>query len=1064
MTTDTAGSSITHTASSLHPVPDSAPGSAHTADGLQPTPPQVDDEPYTIKCICGFEEDDGNTVFCEKCDTWQHIECYYPAKKVPDVHNCADCEPRSLDPKRAAERQRRRREQHGLGDRKTKRLSSKSHKKKVKDANQNSVQVNGLLPHERHDHSAVSDRKNGAAKDCLPSSKRPKTNHRSSSSNNSQPSIPGVNSPSFDLAHSHLQTDRTPSHSPSTANDQSNGHNNDLYSLHFMRVHREDPGDSDMKANLFNSIAFTGTFSDWLTDPDALRAATSGHSPGEVFQRVDVPFESLDMPVVDRKIKKDMSIECYGQYPIWQYCVVNAFVPKGGLVGELKGHIGHLQDYIQKPENNWSSLHHPLPFVFFHPLLPLYIDTRQEGTLCRYIRRSCRPNVEMRTLISNGTEYHFCFCAREDVQPGSEITIGWDLEENTRRLFNRVLDNTGNPNVKTEALTDIEQDAVSVWVEKTLSHHGGCACENPDTCNLARFDRRKTRLSDATRSDAALSKRKRSTKSRQQASPLSTGRATNSRAGSEGVNHKEHEDDHDDSRSTSGSARSKPASRDMTPLTHFSSDVPMTSNGLELSDRDKRKLAALERTFEQLEQDNQHQAQKKKKRNSGGSNVNTPGVNASVWHKQSVMRRHHTNLETQKPFFHSAGTSGSQPPTPAYGPKPDYIDSGMTHKPLGSPPFNARYRQNASESPSKPSRRIPTTATPKTVSPVAQNTYTDSCVQTETTLDSEDWFYQSPTVSTRPAKAFVPLTKRLLKRCHEDRVRFEEEKKRADKGGRDEDVQMLDAPPTLEQIQLAPSPGEVSTKFVPVFSPSEASASASISEDKTKETGPDSPPTIQTIDPNVQKARPPHRRQDSENTTHMEKLHLSDSLPGNESLHKQPTNPMSPAQIKPPPPTWPSTNASSSTDAHRSVNGVRTTDLHLQLVSAPSVSAHSPSTPSTGNSIAQSPQSSSHPTITLPSAVNNVVQPSPVKKKLSLSDYKQRMKNVDATSGDRTLSGSSPTLHHPVLKPSPSVMAISEESGTQGRQALEGSAIVDSPGNESKEPDVGPSLKENRIS
>lgn len=34
-------------------------------------------EDYTIKCICGFQEDDGNTVYCERCDTWQHTECYY---------------------------------------------------------------------------------------------------------------------------------------------------------------------------------------------------------------------------------------------------------------------------------------------------------------------------------------------------------------------------------------------------------------------------------------------------------------------------------------------------------------------------------------------------------------------------------------------------------------------------------------------------------------------------------------------------------------------------------------------------------------------------------------------------------------------------------------------------------------------------------------------------------------------------------------------------------------------------------------------------------------------------
>ncbi|KAJ6136679.1 hypothetical protein N7497_012383 [Penicillium chrysogenum] len=71
-------------------------GSPAAIDGAASDSGAPDEEPYTIKCICSFDEDDGNTVFCEGCETWQHILCYYPDKKVPDVHNCVDCEPRPL--------------------------------------------------------------------------------------------------------------------------------------------------------------------------------------------------------------------------------------------------------------------------------------------------------------------------------------------------------------------------------------------------------------------------------------------------------------------------------------------------------------------------------------------------------------------------------------------------------------------------------------------------------------------------------------------------------------------------------------------------------------------------------------------------------------------------------------------------------------------------------------------------------------------------------------------------------------------------------------------------------
>ena len=66
----------------------------------------------------------------------------------------------------------------------------------------------------------------------------------------------------------------------------------------------------------------------------------------------------------------------------------------------------------------------------------------------------------------------------------------------------------------------------------------------------------------------------------------------------------------------------------MTPTREASSDVRF--GGLEISDREKRKIAALEKNFEQLENDKHQPAQKKKKRSSGGTAVNTPAPGTSV--------------------------------------------------------------------------------------------------------------------------------------------------------------------------------------------------------------------------------------------------------------------------------------------------------------------------------------------------------------------------------------------------------------------------------------------------
>ncbi len=171
---------------------------------------QQEEEDYTIKCVCRFDDDDGNTVYCERCETWQHIECYYHGRVVPEVHYCADCDPRPIDVRRALERQRRRREQGGVVEQKVKRSPAKVHKRKPRDviavaghsggnaaplASTTPSSAKGASPAFPHvlaplqqNHHA-SDRRNGVSRDQPPPAKRPKTNHRSSNSVTSQADV-----------------------------------------------------------------------------------------------------------------------------------------------------------------------------------------------------------------------------------------------------------------------------------------------------------------------------------------------------------------------------------------------------------------------------------------------------------------------------------------------------------------------------------------------------------------------------------------------------------------------------------------------------------------------------------------------------------------------------------------------------------------------------------------------------------------------------------------------------------------------------------------------------------
>src|SRR5450432_3908688 len=91
----------------------------------------------------------------------------------------------------------------------------------------------------------------------------------------------------------------------------------------------------------------------------------------------------------------------------------------------------------------------------------------------------------------------------------------------------------------------------SSWASRLLANFGDCACDKTEPCRMALLDRRRPlkTLEINTKSHTRTKK----AKNKQAISPLSTGQATNSRAGSE--NNRTHDDDDQaDSHSVSGSS------------------------------------------------------------------------------------------------------------------------------------------------------------------------------------------------------------------------------------------------------------------------------------------------------------------------------------------------------------------------------------------------------------------------------------------------------------------------------------------------------------------------------
>jgi hypothetical protein len=685
-------------------------------------PVEENPDEYTIKCICDWSEDDGNTIYCETCNTWQHIECFYPGRAEetshPDfAHSCADCKPRPLDRRRAIEWQRS--QSHNKvpsdnGDKKTKRPTSKSHKKKTKPSD---LQVNGYHDHDGH--------RNGSPQDHHPHIKKPK-GHRSTQSVSSQiKRTPPYNARTN--SHTHPPS---PAHTPPDLPKDFEVHS---FSETFQHLYDND---QSFQLNDYNTypLEVTNRITSWLHDPGKLLQDTGVESEKDAFQRIkpDSKATFADLRVDQREVMiNDMSrrfCSLIPQMPIKDDCAI----------GELNGLVGFQKDYCTDPSNRWQEFVHPKPFVFFPSHLPLYIDARNQGSDCRYARRSCRPNATVDTMIAHGSDYHFWLVSEGSIPAGEQITIPWDFRFSTqiksRFLHLLNLGDTDGPPFDGADITEEEYEQLTNVTHLVLSEYGGCACELGNDCAFARFHRNYHGRLHNQPNGVKSKKVSTSRKSKQShVSPTSTGHATNSRAASEG---QQDQYDEDDSRSVSGSVRSKPHSRDLTPL-HGVGDT----NGIltEPSDREKRKLAALEDSFRKMEQG---QPSRKKKRTSEGSTIGqasaTPPV--SKPRQRSVVPR---------PILNTNGSRTNK-----------YVDASTSRRESDSP-FNAGSPTGPVRSPGNSISRNGSVAyRSRQTSMIPSRSYTDASTQTD---EVENAWYSRPCATPSPKRPIISLSKRLLR-------------------------------------------------------------------------------------------------------------------------------------------------------------------------------------------------------------------------------------------------------------------------------------------------------------
>ena len=727
-----------------------------------PIPPPkvetVEEEPYTIKCICDYAGDDGATIYCETCDTWQHIDCFYPDNRAEAVredfaHSCADCKPRHFNRQQANDRvsHLKRAGDDGTIDKKAnKRPPSKSHKKKPPKPGDLHATTTNSIALESGKHTFIND--------GPPLAKKPKSSHRPSQSISSQ--VP-KRSPSYGNSRANGPHPPSPANTPPDLPDDFEVHH---YSDNFCSLYKEQDV-TETRSNSFASLAIPTAMSRWLREPETMKREV-GHIPHDVFRKRPVNIEEskpeLNVQETTRPLDPATTLR-------WRFLKSSATIDKDVPIVELNGEVGFQKDYCANPDNLWADLSCPLPFVFFHPDLPLYIDTRREGSSARYVRRSCRPNAQLETYLSAQNEYYFWLVSDQGIGQDHQITLPWDfrLEKTVCSRWLKLLglseDDPGRKDVP--EMDESEYVAISNWIDRILSEYGGCACDLENECAFVRFHRQYFRKSQVR---ANLGRKRQRKPRNHTVSPTSTGHATNSRAASEG--HGDLTMDIDP-RLDPDSSRSKPPSRERSPVRQGSFD--QLGILTEPTDRDKRKVAMVEDSFRRMEQ--QLQPPKKKKRISDGTNTSSSS-------KSKLPKEGSAPASAQ---YVDAGTAGSKSDSPTSE------DSQV----MPYPAPVATSNRNSVERSRQPSASL-------------QRSYCDASAQT----DPVEGQWYSPSKTTHRKRKMIPLAIRLLNsKCRAQAAM--ETGSITSSMDRASSASILDAlpTPTVDSTKIGASPGSQQT-------------------------------------------------------------------------------------------------------------------------------------------------------------------------------------------------------------------------------------------------------------
>ncbi|KAI8333750.1 hypothetical protein BD560DRAFT_340917 [Blakeslea trispora] len=162
-------------------------------------------------------------------------------------------------------------------------------------------------------------------------------------------------------------------------------------------------------------------------------------------------------------------------------------IPEHRYLMEITGELIRKSVYRTNPVNQYSLLGTPLPHVFFYHAFDICIDARSMGNDSRYVRRSCSPNAEVKSIIlphnSHDQTIHLGIYTQEEVERGEEITIGWNWGRKAM-MYQKNQDFFRNNNYQVDIMPE-ERETLREVIELITAKFGDCACTDKSECLIA---------------------------------------------------------------------------------------------------------------------------------------------------------------------------------------------------------------------------------------------------------------------------------------------------------------------------------------------------------------------------------------------------------------------------------------------------------------------------------------------------------------------------------------------------------------------------------------------------